>query len=313
MDANSTAADWPPVVDDEGRTARRRIMMHEFLMTGGVQTGNDKGKAIYSPPIVAAAHEVCPWHAPNCEAWAEIRAGRGVWTKLEDELSAARVALVVEKDDDRIASLKAEIAALDEKLEMRPMDARALRSRTPEEFAVAKAAAKSAREAFQKAVGDAGKLAAAHTRPGAAKLSVGQQHAPSVALHRRDGTVDEATVLCSKHLGLKSQAFFFASKETFDFERWFVIPKNRYECGGCLNKVAESPERPKATGNPWDKRDNEYEYEKLPEYEPLPEDSRDLAIDAFAEQAVPDAIVFDSEDEDEDEDEDEENDGEEAK
>ena len=56
----------------------RGVKMHEFLAAGGIQTGYVAGKMTYSKPIDPAVTPVCPWHeTTDCEAWTEIREGRG--------------------------------------------------------------------------------------------------------------------------------------------------------------------------------------------------------------------------------------------
>lgn len=123
------------IIGDDGRTLKRRIKMHEFLMTGGVQTGyNDKGEMTYSGPITVVNDPVCPWHGLSCEAWQEIVAGRGEWTAMEAELAQAQGALEVEKNESQLEFIKSEIDRLTEKLEMRPRDAKQLRGRTPEQI-----------------------------------------------------------------------------------------------------------------------------------------------------------------------------------
>jgi hypothetical protein len=62
--------------ETEAAAIRRRVKMHEFLMTGGTQLGVVDGKMTYSDPIDAATTPVCPWHDEDCIAWAEIQAGR---------------------------------------------------------------------------------------------------------------------------------------------------------------------------------------------------------------------------------------------
>lgn len=58
---------------------RRRVRMHEFLATGGIQVGIDKksGRTMWSRPIDPMVVKLCPWHPAPCSAWEEIRAGRG--------------------------------------------------------------------------------------------------------------------------------------------------------------------------------------------------------------------------------------------
>lgn len=116
----------------------RRIMMHEFLMTGGVQTGyNDKGQMTYSDPITVADYPVCPWHGEDCLAWNEIVAGRGHWTRMEAELAEAEAELAVaieEKDEESAFGMIPNVNRLRDKLAMRPRDALALRQRTPEQI-----------------------------------------------------------------------------------------------------------------------------------------------------------------------------------
>ena len=310
----------PGEIDGDGRTPRRRIMMHEFLMTGGTQKGYVDGKMAYSGPVSPSDYHDCPWHGTDCWAWVEIREGRGEWTRMEAELATARTALAVESSESQIKFIEGEISRLKEKLEMRPIDAKALRDRTPEEIAKAKAASKKSRADFALAVAAASKTAGLHSRPGAAKIAVGQAHAPKMALRRKDGAVDEATVLCQEHAGHKNDMAFDAGADTM-LSLWHVVPGGRFQCKFCEAKAPARIEKVKKTGNPWDKpsvntstgevtgswRDDEpmWNHDYADKWsprpvEPLPEDSRDLAMDAFAGESVPDTIEIDGDEGEED-------------
>lgn len=133
-----------------GQVLIRRVKMHEFLMTGGVKTGTDeRGNVLYGPPITADAEKfpTCPWHddattseIDRCDAWQSILAGDGYWSKIETELREARAEYDVLISSPHTADVdlmeKAdEIAELEEELSLRPRDARALRERTPAQFA----------------------------------------------------------------------------------------------------------------------------------------------------------------------------------
>lgn len=84
----SLAERWPDNLVGPGETPEtallRRVKMHEFLMTGGIQIGTDKqtGRAVYSGPVDPSVTTECPWHpeisgTQSCAAWTEIVAGRG--------------------------------------------------------------------------------------------------------------------------------------------------------------------------------------------------------------------------------------------
>jgi len=92
---------WPDNQTFPGETKenalRRRVKMHEFLMTGGVQIGFDPAtkRALYSGPVDPATTPECPWH-PNhpglapCSAWEEIKAGRGSGEVVSPTLAELR-------------------------------------------------------------------------------------------------------------------------------------------------------------------------------------------------------------------------------
>ena len=306
----------PGETDSDGRTPRRRIMMHEFLMSGGIQKGYVDGKMAYSGPVGPSDYHDCPWHGADCWAWVEIREGRGEWTRMEAELANLRVEenrLIADGAVLTLGKVELQIAALKEKLDMRPIDAKALRDRTPEEIAKAKAAGKKSRADFAVAVAAASKTAGEHSRPGAAKIAVGKAHAPNVALRLADGVVDEDTVLCTEHAGYKNDVSFDAGSETV-LGQWHVVPSGRFQCRYCRLNAPARAEKAKKIGNPWDKpsvntstgevtgnwRDDEpmWNHDYADKWsprpvEPLPEDSRDLAMDAFAGESVPDTIEID--------------------
>ena len=114
--------------ETEAHALKRRITMHEFLMTGGVQIGYQDGKMAYSPAIGPDEREQCPFHEDvDCIAWREIREGRGHWTRLEAELSELEAELVDAfrkpvdgPDDDEIDALMIQVAEAREALALRP-------------------------------------------------------------------------------------------------------------------------------------------------------------------------------------------------
>jgi hypothetical protein len=103
--------------ETEEKALRRRVRMHEFLMTGGIQL-TSKPTVTYSEPIdpltVAEEYPDCPWHGVDpdgtkCSAWEEIVAGRGTGEvvsptlpelrgKTYDELADERAKLRVARD-----------------------------------------------------------------------------------------------------------------------------------------------------------------------------------------------------------------------
>lgn len=92
---------WPDNQTFPGETKEkalaRRVKMHEFLMTGGVQIGTDPvtKRAVYTGPVNPANTPECPWHpdypgvAP-CSAWEEIKAGRGSGEVVSPTLAELR-------------------------------------------------------------------------------------------------------------------------------------------------------------------------------------------------------------------------------
>ena len=131
----------------------RRVKMHEFLMSGGIQTGyNAEGKMTYGDPITVATNPVCPWHGEDCEAWGEIVAGRGYWTKMESDLTELKrlhADAVKEGDETTTEVLSFEVDKLVTALELRPRDALALRSRGAEQIAQERAEHEKAKARFQ--------------------------------------------------------------------------------------------------------------------------------------------------------------------
>ena len=64
--------------ETEESALKRRVKMHEFLMTGGIQIGlNSSGVMEYTAAIddPVAYGPACPWHGEGCSAWAVIFAG----------------------------------------------------------------------------------------------------------------------------------------------------------------------------------------------------------------------------------------------
>lgn len=111
--------------EDDATAMRRRITMHEYLMTGGVLMGTENGKAVYSDPITVAhlgqgSFEQCPWHGEDCTAWEAIRAGDGVWTKLEAELWS----LQENRSEHGGVEVAERIANLQDELSLRPIQVR---------------------------------------------------------------------------------------------------------------------------------------------------------------------------------------------
>ncbi len=75
----------------------RRVKMHEFLATGGVQIGTDPvtKRAVYTGPVDPASTPECPWHPDYpgitpCSAWEEIKAGRGSGEVVSPTLAELR-------------------------------------------------------------------------------------------------------------------------------------------------------------------------------------------------------------------------------
>lgn len=292
-------------VDVDGRTMIRRIKMHEFLMTGGVKVGEREGRTTYSDPIDHQAAEwenKCPWHGEqdgDCDAWLEIVAGRGYWTRLAAELATLQSDFIEDGGEgnvDRIAELMAV-------LEMQPRDAKALRERTPEMLAEERAhtlRAKARRTASLKSATAA-----------AAKIAEGLTHAPNWRVATKNGF----TVYCTDH-----------KPTAHEDETWTRIPSGRSQCIECAFEAAPAKAPvyaaagPKRGGNPWDKMsadaftpaepsinyktgeisdgyddDGDWwnEGPKAPVFQEP--DSRDEAIAAFADTSLPDTIEIDGE------------------
>ena len=289
------------VGDPDGRSAKRAIQMHEFLMTGGIKVGEREGIATYSDPIDYHAAEweyKCPWHGETCTAWTAIVSGNGHWTKLEAELATLKELSADEEDETILESISLEIAKLEAKLEMRPRDAKALRDRTPEMIAEERAhsiRAKAKRTADFKA-------AAAN----ALKVAEGFKHGPNWKLTSAKGRI---SICCDKHK---------ANEFPQEGDVWTRVPSGKNRCDECA--FEEAPAKapvyaaagPKRGGNPWDKMSADaftppeprinYETGEVfdrdyfrPMYAaPEPEkDSRDDAVAAFAETGLPDTIEID--------------------
>lgn len=111
--------------EDDADAMLRRVKMHEYLMTGGVQLGLDKvtSKMLYSDPIETtdlwkAENADCPYHpGQDCTAWANIVAGNGYWTARELEREQLRDRLAEGGGSGSDADRAAELDGL---LEFRP-------------------------------------------------------------------------------------------------------------------------------------------------------------------------------------------------
>lgn len=86
----------------------RRVKMHEFLATGGVQIGTDPvtKRAVYTGPVDPANTPECPWHPDSpgvapCSAWEEIKAGRGSGEVVSPTLAELRGRTTEELRDAR--------------------------------------------------------------------------------------------------------------------------------------------------------------------------------------------------------------------
>lgn len=137
--------------ETEAKGMERRIKMHEFLMSGGVplKERDKDGNIQYGPPIEIAKTPFCPFHGDICDAWDEIVAGRGLWTKMELELDGLKQLPESARRDRLIADLEAKLAD-------RPRDYKALRERTPEQYEAEKAAIRAADPRVHAAAGPKG-------------------------------------------------------------------------------------------------------------------------------------------------------------
>jgi hypothetical protein len=95
--------------EDETKALKRRVRMHEFLMTGGIQL-TQKPTVTYSeaidPATVAEEFPDCPWHGVDpdgtkCSAWEEIIAGRGTGEVISPTLTELRGRTYDELADER--------------------------------------------------------------------------------------------------------------------------------------------------------------------------------------------------------------------
>lgn len=242
----------------------RRVKMHEFLMTGGVPlTYNGKGQMIYGDPVTAASHPVCPWHDRNCEAWTEIVEGRGFWTAMEAQLADLQAELDLTFVGDE--EIPERIDALIAKLEMRPRDAATLRARTTDEVATEIKQSKARRAAIAKSQAISEK-----------KIVAGLQHLPNWQGVSTNGVV---TTLCDNHRR--------NHRALSDATTWSRIPISRSQCDVCDGEVQfDAAPVKQSFGNPWDKQPM---YAKP---EPI-QDSRDDAVEAFANLDIVDEIVID--------------------
>lgn len=213
----------------------RRIKMHEFLMSGGVYQGLDaRGCATYGPPLKAEEHPICPFHNRECDAWEEIRAGRGHFSRLRTALEAAKI----------VGDIQA-VESLEKQLEAEPRDARALRERSKEQVEAEISAAKREKQRRRAAL--------AAQAEAAKKIALGLKHVPHFALFREWGDVDPETVLCDEHQDRKSRAISQAHSDT-DIVQWHRIPKSRsYGCVICRDekRFDAAPVKPLTKPFPW--------------------------------------------------------------
>ena len=296
-------------IDADGRSMTRRIKMHEFLMTGGIKVGEREGRTTYSDPIKhtdPAWETTCPWHGAqdgDCNAWLEIVAGRGYWSRLSVELAALEAELEDTKRED-FDALAEQAQTLRNTLALQPRDAKALRDRTPEIIAEERAhsvRAKARRTASLKSATAA-----------AAKIAEGLTHAPNWRVATKNGF----TVYCTDH-----------KPTAHEDETWTRIPAGRSECIECAFDAAPAKAPvyaaagPKKGGNPWDKMSADaftpveprvdYKTGEILEDDwwnegpsaPVVQepDSRDEAFAAFAAVGVPDAIEIDGDEDEDDE------------
>jgi len=269
------------VGDPDGRSAKRAIQMHEFLMSGGIKVGEREGIATYSEPVDHTDSKwanLCPWHGDNCTAWNAIVSGNGYWTAMEAEIAALEALGAAENaaELNRLNELKV-------KLEMRPRDAKALRDRTPEMVAEERAhsiRAKAKRTAEFKA-------AAAN----ALKIAESFKHGPNWKLTNAKGRV---SIFCDKH-----------KVDTFpqDGDVWTRVPSGKSQCEEC--RFEEAPAKApvhvnERTGEVFDHDDWWNDGPQKPVKKFVPEkDSRDDAVAAFAGEAVPDTIEIEGDEGDE--------------
>lgn len=126
--------------ENQDQAALRRIKMHEFLMTGGIEIRREKGTVTYSESLTvldALEIDACPWHGADCEPWEAIKAGNGHWTKLESELEELTAVLRVRPAAGQPVPTKEmwdRYNQLREDLSMRPRDLQSIRDRTDAQF-----------------------------------------------------------------------------------------------------------------------------------------------------------------------------------
>ena len=264
--------------ETEESALKRRVKMHEFLMTGGIQIGlNSSGVMEYTAAIddPVAYGPACPWHGEGCSAWAVIFAGDndGKGERNVDGFTLAELR-------ERYPS----IARLDREQSKRD----GADDRDPE-----------------------------NDRPMVLdridrKIEDSRQYAPNNVALGEDNKFVASTALCERHWSRRTGTGLAEKAGLGSDPIWGKAPKSRYGCVLCMgasggsSRVEANGEPVHVSGNPWDRLVSGTRiggsygtgggggFRRRPRLE----DSRDTAIRAFDGVEEPDAIEIEG-DEDE--------------
>ncbi len=265
--------------ETEQSALKRRVKMHEFLMTGGIQIGLNSAQIMeYTGPIddPVAYGPACPWHGEGCSAWAVIFAGDndGTGTRNESGFTLAE-----------------------------------LREKYPNIARVEREEAKD--ESSEDAEIETPMALSGNDRVGQ-KIDSAAQYAPNTVALDDNNTFVASTALCAAHWSRETADGLAKAAGLARDPLWGKAPKSRYGCVLCME--FGEPEQPATavSGNPWDRGRvagspapllNDYEsHGSYPRggfrRRPRLEDSRDTAVRAFDNIEEPDEIVIEG-DEDE--------------
>lgn len=213
--------------ETEADSLTRRVKMHEFLLTGGVQIGyNSSGIMEYTSEIDPVEYgPACPWHGEGCSAWEVIFKG--------DSDGAGRVG----PQGLTLAELRAKY----------PHIARADREdakRDSNDESQSKTSISPAtRTKIEQKIADAG------------------NYAPNSVAFADDGSGFVAsTALCSRHWNRTTSEALAKDAGLAADTLWGKAPRSKMPCVVCEELGEEPPISSPVSGNPWDRKSQPSQY-----------------------------------------------------
>ena len=260
--------------ETEQSALNRRVKMHEFLMTGGIQIGYNADKIMeYTAPIddPVAYGPACPWHGEGCSAWTEIFAG----------------------NNDGTGTVGPQGLTLFELRERFPNIARADREQSKSD------SADNAVDPYPDTPMVLDKKVD--------RYSNAADYAPNTVAFGDDNTFVASTALCARHWSRRGAEELAIKAGLTGEVLWGKAPKSRYGCVLCMDDGDHfdfgGGQKVPVSGNVWD-RGRVAGSPSYPQYgggfrrRPRLEDSRDTAVRAFDGIEEPDTIEIEG-DEDE--------------